>query len=682
MKTLRIKTDVNNPTDKYINIKLEQDFDMINILSMNLSQSDVYSTFSSDTGVVCGRINSFFVGLPNAKVSLFIPVSSVENRPDVLELYPFKTVNDTDNDGKRYNLLSRIKKLNPFTYIKENVLGIGYTPKTPVGSIPDKNELLVNNTWIETYKDYYKFSTTTNDSGDFMFTNIPIGMYNLHAEFDITDIGKYSTPAPLLQKINNVSKSLYNEDGSKLLPNNDLNSMPNIYSRNITVNVLPSWGDNTQQEIGITRQDIDFKVKLTPAFTVIGNGFTQDEDSFWGDRVLLRVLFAISNLCFGFNQDYVEEDKLVTLRYRTRFLGRNFEFGFGNDWTNKAPRTAFVFKVIIPDARPRFKFDIGPYYKDRVNGGQFELAPLDFKFLGFGKTPDGLLKNGPKDIGCCDTFPDCGANIDTITDRLNLNTFRTGKIFTKLFSYQENTDLTDPCVETTNVDYIDYLKSELITINENKFYTFNEENGSFIHIIPCNRTRVITNELGQEVETSDSTVGVFTEFSGSMLFEMEDLPIKSTGTRIVTDRVKIKIPQNNDYDYNNELNKNLWVVNYYTFKLNEVYTVSCFNNSLQEDQVKQDNFITKVANYALDKLEQESLSSKYYGRTGLFLPNMYDIYTIQTSPTDNEGTSIDENYYFNQFNLTNITENNSPIFNNTIIVFASDNGPVTCVPRC
>jgi hypothetical protein len=440
--------------------------------------------------------------------------------------------------------------------------------------------------------------------------------------------------------------------------------MPNIYSRNVTVNVLPSWGDNTQQEIDITRQDIDFKVKLTPAFTVIGNGFTQDEDSFWGDRVLLRVLFAISNLCFGINQDYTEEKKeFVTLKFRMKILGKSFELGFGNKWTSKAPPTALSFRVVIPDARPRFKFDIGPYYKDRVNGGQFELAPLDFKFLGFGTT-----KDGADEIGCCNSFPDCGANADTITDRLNLNTFRTGKIFTKLFSYQENTDLTDPCVETTNSDYIDYLKSELTTINENKFYTFNEEKGSFIHIIPCNRKRVITNELGQEIETDDSTVGVFTEFSGSMIYEMEDLSIKSTGTRIETNRVKIKIPQNTDYDYNNDLNKNLWVVNYYTFKLNEVYTVSCFNNSLQEEFVKGDNFITKAINIITKG--STATTNKYYARTGLFLPNMYDKFTLNYTDDEPEytGNKIDTKYYFNQFNLTNINENNSPIFNDTIIL--------------
>jgi hypothetical protein len=639
MKTLIIKTDVNNPTDKYINIKLEQDFDMINILSMNLSQSDVYSTFSSDTGVVCGRINSFLVGLPNAKVSLFIPVSSVENRPDVLELYPFKTVNDTDNNGKRYNLLSRIKKLNPFSYIKENIYGIGYTPKTPVGSIPDKNELLVNNTWIEVYKDYYKFTTTTNDSGDFMFTNIPIGTYNLHAEFDITDIGKYSTPAPLLQKINNVSKSLYNEEGSKLLPNTDLGSMPNIYTRNISVNVLPSWGDSTQQEIGITRQDIDFKVKLTPAFTVIGNGFTQDEDSFWGDRIMLRVLFAISDLCFGVNEGYIKDTpNKITLRFKTRILKVDINIGFGNDFKDNAPKTCMAFKVIIPNARPRFNVELGPYDRNRVNGGQFEMAPLDFKFLGFGTT-----------IGCCEEFPKCGANADTITDRLNLNTFRTGKIFTKLFSYQENTDLSKPCVETTDTDYIEYLTSELTTVNENKFCTFNEENGSFIHVIPCNRKKVITNELGQEIETSDSSVGVFTEFSGSMLFEMEDLPIKSTGNKIVTGRVKIKIPQNTNYDYNNEFNRNLWIANYYTFKLNEVYSVSCFNNSIQPSKDP--------------KVE-------YYDRTGLFLPNMYDKHTKEGK--DNEGDLINQTFYFNQFNTTTLSGYTSPIFNDTITLGVTD----------
>lgn len=655
MSNYRIKTDINNPSDYYVNIKLEQDFDNISVLSMNLSQTDVYSTFASDTGVVVGRINSKFVGIPNAKVSLFIPITDIETSSLILTQYPFKTTKDTDSNGKRYNLLNRIKSLNPFAYIKENNYGIGYTPKTPVGSIPDKNELLVNDTWVEIYDKYYKFTTTTNSSGDYMFMNIPVGTYTLHAEFDITDIGKYSTPAPLLQKTNGVPKSMYNDDGSKLLPNSNLDQMPNIYSRDIVINVLPFWGDKSNFEIGVTRQDIDFKINLTPAFTVIGNGFTQSEESYWGDRVIFRCLLGLSSLCFGFNECFsnVNETQLgVYIGLSFKVFGKRFTFG------SSMTCSGIGLKVVIPNARPRFSLDVLKYYDNRVNGGWFNMSSFDFKFLGFSGTWD--VFNG---LGCCNSgFPNCGASEQSITDLLNINTYRLGKIKTTVMYYDDKTDLSIPCVDLTNqnnIDYLENLTTELKVLNDSKYVTFNDINGQFIHIIPCNRNRVITNELGEEIQTTDTSKGVFTEFSGSMIFEMVDLPISSSGTRILTDRVKFKIPQNVDY-YGNE---NIWIANYYTFNVNQIYTVGQFYNI--DKNAQQDGFFSNVLNLGnlegvINYLQKSQTTADFYSRPGVVILSQYDNKTTQNFnkiPTppykDDEGDFIQNPYYFNEFVINN-----------------------------
>ena len=67
--------------DKNIRIKLEQDFDFLEILSLKINQEDLYQTFCSDYGVVVGRviINKGF-GIPNAKVSVFIPITSEDQK--------------------------------------------------------------------------------------------------------------------------------------------------------------------------------------------------------------------------------------------------------------------------------------------------------------------------------------------------------------------------------------------------------------------------------------------------------------------------------------------------------------------------------------------------------------------------------------------------------------------------
>ena len=67
-KSYRFKTDVGK--DKEVRIKIDQDFDFLEILSLKLRQDDVYERFCADFGVVAGRVvaNGGF-GVPNVKVS-------------------------------------------------------------------------------------------------------------------------------------------------------------------------------------------------------------------------------------------------------------------------------------------------------------------------------------------------------------------------------------------------------------------------------------------------------------------------------------------------------------------------------------------------------------------------------------------------------------------------------------
>jgi hypothetical protein len=107
-KSVRIKTTVKE--DKNIQVRLEQDFDLLEILSLKISKSDVYNRMCADYGVVVGRAlaNGGF-GVPNAKISVFIPITEEdENDPVISELYPYKTVTDKNEEGYRYNLLPKL----------------------------------------------------------------------------------------------------------------------------------------------------------------------------------------------------------------------------------------------------------------------------------------------------------------------------------------------------------------------------------------------------------------------------------------------------------------------------------------------------------------------------------------------------------------------------------------------
>ena len=104
-KSYRIRTEPG--VDKSLNVQIEQDFEYLEVLSLKLLQSEIYTRQCSDYGVIIGRVsvNNGF-GIPNAKVSIFIPLESEdEENPIISELYPYKTLNDVNEDGYRYNLL-------------------------------------------------------------------------------------------------------------------------------------------------------------------------------------------------------------------------------------------------------------------------------------------------------------------------------------------------------------------------------------------------------------------------------------------------------------------------------------------------------------------------------------------------------------------------------------------------
>ena len=109
-ETIRIRTNVGSQSDTYITTKIEQNFDFIEILSLKLSQEEVYRKYCSDYGVIIGRVtvNSNGFGVPNAKVSVFIPVSEEDKLDlEIFGLYPYEVITDKNVDGVRYNLLPK-----------------------------------------------------------------------------------------------------------------------------------------------------------------------------------------------------------------------------------------------------------------------------------------------------------------------------------------------------------------------------------------------------------------------------------------------------------------------------------------------------------------------------------------------------------------------------------------------
>lgn len=255
--TVRIRTTPNG-SDKYLKVKLEQDFDFVEILSLKISQEDAYIKFCSDYGAIVGRvtINDGF-GVENAKVSVFIPLDDIDkNNPLIKGLYPYEVITDKNSDGIRYNVLPTTSETDNPCY-------------TPVGTFPAKREVLDNDTMLEVYCKYYKFTTTTNYAGDFMIFGVPLGSYQVHVDADISDIG-IASQRPY-DMISQGSPAKMFDSPTKFKGGKNLDKLVQIKTLNAGVDVQPFWGDTENCIIGITRLDFDLNTTIIPSAIFMGS---------------------------------------------------------------------------------------------------------------------------------------------------------------------------------------------------------------------------------------------------------------------------------------------------------------------------------------------------------------------------------------------------------------------------
>ena len=266
-KSYRIKSTPGDSNGYLkVNVDLSQNYDHLEILSLKISQLDDYGDYCSEYGVVAGRveINDGF-GVPNTKVSIFIPVEDVDlDNPVISSLYPYQTPfpNEKNSNGLRYNLLPKNQQT---------------LDHTPVGSFPKKREILDDSTILEIYEKYYKYTTTTNESGDYILFGIPVGEHFLHYDCDLSDVGFISS-RPYEMMSQGYSNNLF-EDSYTFKNSSNIDSLPQIISQNITVNVEPFWCDSLSvgRPIGINRYDISIPYQVTPTAIFMGSIFSDDE---------------------------------------------------------------------------------------------------------------------------------------------------------------------------------------------------------------------------------------------------------------------------------------------------------------------------------------------------------------------------------------------------------------------
>ena len=257
-QSYRIRTELG--INKTINIQLDQEFEFLEILSLKLQQEDIYTKSCAEYGVVVGRVtaNNGF-GLPNARVSIFIPIETVdESNPIISSIYPYKSPSDKNEDGYRYNLL-------PYEQ--------SYSVHAATGTLPTRLDVLTGSTAIEIYDKYYKFTVKTNDSGDYMIMGVPQGNRTLVMDVDLSDIGEFSLTPQDLIRMGLASEAQV--AGNRFRTSTDLTSLPQIINLVKDVEVSPLWGDPELCDIAVNRVDFDLRdeanIDIQPTSTFMGS---------------------------------------------------------------------------------------------------------------------------------------------------------------------------------------------------------------------------------------------------------------------------------------------------------------------------------------------------------------------------------------------------------------------------
>ena len=258
-RSYRIRTKINSdelqPVAK-IDLPLTQTYDMFEILSLKLNQKNDYNFYDSEVGLVVGRVlaNQGF-GIPNAKVSVFIPMSD-DATVNQRILYNFVSTQDSNYDNIRYNLLPDF---------------VDNACHQDVGTFPNKRLVLDNNDVIEIFDKYYKYTTVTNEAGDYMIYGVPTGSQTIHVDLDMSDIGVLSQrPRDMVYKGYNINQF---ESPNKFKTSTNLNSLCQLYSQDKGVFVYSYWGNsnNGTDHIAITRCDINIDYKFEPTCIFIGS---------------------------------------------------------------------------------------------------------------------------------------------------------------------------------------------------------------------------------------------------------------------------------------------------------------------------------------------------------------------------------------------------------------------------
>lgn len=266
--TYRIRTKLGETKPINIPVSLMQEYDSFEILSLNINTDETYRSYTSTEGIVIGRVSTANngLGIPNVRVSIFVPKGTYNQSDEEEVLYPFSAPTDMDGDRVRYNLLPSDSDVDCYQVI---------------GTLPTKRKILDNETICEVFEKYYKYTTVTNEAGDFMLSNIPVGKQRIHIDADLSDIGPFLSQKPYNMIENLGFEKNKFESTRQFKTSKDLDSLAQVITQNKSVYVYPYWGDSTENssEMKITRTDLSLNYEFKTGAVFIGSVITDKQSN-------------------------------------------------------------------------------------------------------------------------------------------------------------------------------------------------------------------------------------------------------------------------------------------------------------------------------------------------------------------------------------------------------------------
>ena len=287
--------------DNYVNISLERSIDLIETLTIKNNVVGQWNQLDSPTGVVFGTL------IANQKINdsngnpIKIPLRNVPILIHNKQNASVATINPSnDNSRTAVNMVNNSKRdyyTNDFSWNFD---------KSILPTISTKN-----------VTDVYKYSTITNENGEFIITDVPTGIQTMILEIDLLKQGL--TPEEVELNVSPYPKT------QNLTPD----QVPHLIYREVPIQVLPSWGTiNT----GYTRVDMNLNIDLRKWSTFFVPPVTIYKDTY--DKILQAGILPSLNIRVkdmantGINGRLYPSDNIecvvipdITQRDKSRFIG-------------------------------------------------------------------------------------------------------------------------------------------------------------------------------------------------------------------------------------------------------------------------------------------------------------------------------------------------------------------------